>query len=233
MGSTRLPGKVLMDIAGRPMLWHIINRLKYSKLINKIVVATTTEIKDDPVDELCRENHVCCYRGSENDVLDRYYQAAKIYGAEIIVRITADCPLIDPVVTDKVIDAYLKNKSNFDGANNTIDRTFPRGLDTEVIKFSVLKFAWEKATKDYEREHVTIFIDEHPELFKLFTVKNKKNLSNLRWTVDEEADLEFVREIYLRLYKKREVFLMEDILKVLAKEPRLIEINKDIKQKTI
>jgi len=233
MGSTRLPGKVLMDIMGKPMLWHIVNRLKYSRLINKIVIATSTNKNDDAVELFCKEYRISFYRGNEEDVLDRYYQAAHLFQADAVVRITADCPLIDPVVVDKVISGYLENYDRLNGASNIIKRTYPKGLDTELVSYSILEKTWKIATQPYEREHVTVFIYEHPELFKLHSVENPDNLSDLRWTVDEELDLRFVREIYKILSQDGKIFSMEDVLKILKKEPQLTQINKDIKQKDI
>ena len=231
MGSIRLPGKVLMDIEGKPMLWHVINRVKYSKLINKIVIATSTNKKDDVIEEFCKSNNIDFYRGSEMDVLDRYYQAAKVFKASLIVRITSDCPLIDPEVVDLVIKTHLS--SDVDYTSNNIKRTFPRGLDTEVFKLSALEKAYKEAVAPYQREHVTVYIYENPYLFRLNNVKNDKDISYLRWTVDEKADLHFVREIYKRLNKEDRIFLMRDILNVLEREPFLIEINKYVKQKSI
>jgi len=233
MGSTRLPGKVMLKIMGKPMLWHIISRLSHSKLINKIVIATSINRKDDIIEDFCKKYDINFYRGSEKDVLDRYYQVIKINNADIVVRITGDCPLIDPNVTDKVIASYLKNIKHFNGASNTIERTYPRGFDVEVISCEIMQEAWEKAEKDYQREHVTPYIYEHPNLYNIYSVENSKNLSYLRWTVDEEADLIFTREIYKRLYREGDTFLMKDILKILEKEPTLKEINKNIKQKII
>ncbi len=233
MGSTRLPGKVLMDISGKSMLWHVVNRLKRSEIINNIVVATSVKKEDDVIENHCRQHGIDFYRGSEEDVLDRYYQAAKTYKADVVVRITADCPLIDPNVVDKIICKHLDNMSNSDGSSNAIDRTFPRGLDTEVMKMSVLEQMWERAQEDYQREHVTPYLYEHPEKFEVLSVKDDRNLSNLRWTVDEERDLAFIREIYKRLYKQKDIFLLDDILKLLEIEPNLREINKDVRQKII
>ena len=231
MGSTRLPGKVLMDIIGKPMLWHVVNRLKYSKFIDRIVIATTRNKNDDILELFCKDQEIDFFRGNEEDVLDRYYQAANLYQADVIVRITADCPLIDPFVVDKVITGYLENHEHLDGASNIIKRTYPKGLDTEVVSYATLEKIRKNATRKYEREHVTIFIYEHLELFKLHSVENPNNLSDLRWTVDEEADLRFVREIYRILYQDSKMVFMDDVLKILKKEPQLAQINKNIKHK--
>lgn len=233
MGSTRLPGKILKDIEGKSMLWHVVNRVRYSKNINKIIIATTINKDDDKVEDFCKTHNIAFYRGSENDVLDRYYQTAKLWDADIIVRITSDCPLIDPEVIDKVICSYLKNKHNFNGASNIVKRTYPRGLDTEVISFNTLERVWKEAKKNYQREHVTAFIYERGRMFKLYSVKNDKDLSHYRWTVDEEKDLKFVREIYKLLYLEEKIFLMKDILNLLERKPFLRDINKDVGQKEI
>jgi len=233
MGSRRLPGKILKNIEGKAMLHHVVNRLAYSSIIEKIVVAASLNKKDDIIEGFCRKNSIDCCRGSEEDVLDRYYEAAKLYKADVVVRITSDCPLIDPCVSDRIIQAYLKNITYFDGATNAINRTYPRGLDTEVFPFSILKQLWEKADKPYQREHATRYVYDHPELFNFYNAENKEDLSDLRWTVDEEDDLNFVKAVYKRLYKEGEMFFMDDILGILKKEPSLLEINKCVPQKTI
>jgi len=232
MRSTRFFGKVLEDIEGKPMLWQVINRLRHSRLLHDIVVATSVNHQDDVIEEFCKTGNICYFRGSENDVLQRYYNAATKFEAELIVRVTSDCPLIDPNVVDRVISSYLENSENYDYASNTIKRTYPRGLDTEVFPYKILERCYEKATRGYEREHVTAYIYEHPDMFILLNVENNQNLSHLRWTVDEELDLRFVREIYKRL-NKRNSFFMEDILRVLEKEPSLSEINKGVEQKSL
>lgn len=231
MGSKRLPKKILTDIAGKPMLWHVVNRLKHSELIDNIIIATSRNSRDDAVEKFCRSNKIKFFRGSEKDVLDRYYRTAGFYKINSIVRITADCPLIDPVVADKVISKFMKSRCDL--ASNAINRTYPRGLDTEVFSFLSLEKCRKHAKKKYQREHVTPWLYENPKSFKLCSVKNNKDLSHLRWTVDEKADLKFVREIYKRLYRDKKIFLMKDVLGVLKKEPYLSDINKNIKQKKL
>ncbi len=231
MRSTRLSEKVMRDIAGKPMLGHVIERLRKVQLVNEIIIATA--IKDKPILELAQEYGVKCFAGSEEDVLDRYYQAAEKFQAKVIVRITSDCPLIDPEVVGKVVAFYLKNRGTKEYVSNFLKRSYPRGLDIEVFSFEVLKRTWQEADKPYQREHVTPYIYEHPEIFRLVNVENNEDLSYMRWTVDEARDLEFVREVYKRLYKKNQIFLMEDILMLLRKEPQLAKINKDVGQKEL
>jgi len=231
MGSSRLPGKVLEDIEGRPILWHVVNRLKESTLIDMIVVATTVEKKDNEVEEFCKKYGIEVFRGSEEDVLDRYYQAARTYRADVIVRITADCAVIDPRVTDQVISCYLENQESCDFCSNVITRTYPNGLETEVVPIHALRLAWDKAKKECDREHVTLYIANHPKQFRLHSVENNEDLSHLRWTVDQKEDLELMCQIYKRLHSDGKIFYMEDVLDVLHKEPDLKEINKLVKQK--
>lgn len=233
MGSTRLPGKVLEDIEGKPMLWHVIERVRTSKTIDDIVVATTINPEDDQIERFCRNNNIQFYRGSESNVLDRYYQAAKQVAPDCVVRITSDCPLIDPEVINKVVFTYLNNKGSLDGATNIIERTYPRGLDAELFTFEALKKVWLEAIEDYHKEHVTVYFYEKSDKFRMASVKNDNDLSNLRWTVDEDKDLKFVREVYRWLYKRKKIFLMDDILNLLNKRPELLEINKNIEQKKI
>ncbi len=233
MGSSRLRGKVLADISGKPMLWHIVNRLYKCVFVNKVVVATSNEAQDDAIADLCGNYLIDVFRGSEKDVLKRYYDTAVKYGADVVVRITGDCPLIDPRITDTVISAYMNNTVDYAGASNTIKRSYPRGLDTEVISFSSLEKCHRLADKPYEREHVTIFLYEHPDEFRMYSVENDRDFSSLRWTVDEEEDLRLVTDIYKRLFKKDNIFYMEDIIRILEKEFALNEINKSVRQKDI
>ena len=231
MNSERLPGKVLMEISGNPMLWHIVQRLRYSKFINRIIVATGTSKKDDAIANFCEKYGIDFYRGSEEDVLDRYYQAAKIYRADPVVRVCADNPLTDPELVDEIIGCFLRNRERFDGASTTVKRTFPRGVNAEVLSFAAQEKAWKQARNGYHRELVTLYIYEHPELFNIYNVTGRRNLSHLRWTVDEIEDLEFVRQIYRRLYHRGNIFSWKEILRILEREPGLLNINRHIKQK--
>ena len=233
MGSTRLPQKVLRDIVGKPLLWHMINRLKKAKLIDEIMLATTTKEEDEPIIKLAKDNDVKSYAGSEEDVLDRYHQAARIHKVNVIARITADCPLIDPDVVDKVVKYFLDN--DFDYVSNTcvgvrVDckPTYPDGLDTEVFSFDALERAWKEAKLPSEREHVTPYIWKHSTIFKVGCIGYDEDLSHMRWTVDYEEDLMFVREVYKRLYRKGAIFHMKEILTLLSAHPELMDINRGI-----
>lgn len=224
MASTRLPGKVLMDIAGKPMLWHVIERVKRCKKIDSIVVATTSREEDKAVIELARKCGVETFAGSEEDVLDRYYQAAKKFDADPIVRITADCPVIDPQIVDEVIKEYTEG--GYDVCS--LSGEFPDGLDVGICSFKALEDTWRNAKLPSEREHVGTYMWKHPEKFKLGKYVKFDNLGHYRWTVDEERDLRFIREIFSRLYKPEEVFLTGDILNLLEREPDLLKINAGI-----
>ena len=230
MGSTRLPGKVLMDIAGETMLARVVSRLRRSFLINELLVATTDLAADDMLVAECRKCTVPVCRGDQNDVLDRYYRAAQLAKAEVVVRITADCPLIDPEITDKTIAAFLKGRPDY--ACNTITRSYPRGLDTEVISIDALARAWKDARERREREHVTPYIYEHPAMFRILPVTGDADYSQHRWTVDTPEDLEFVRAIYDRL-KDHADFSWRDVLALLEREPALLELNRSVTQKAL
>jgi len=226
MSSTRLPGKVMEEIAGKPMLRQIIDRVKRAELIHGIIVATTATEIDKPVVKLADDSGTGSYTGSEEDVLDRYYRAAKEFAADAIVRITADCPLIDPRVLDRVIQRYLEG--NCDYAANILKLTYPDGLDVEVFSYAALERAWKEARLASEREHVTPYIKKNPDKFRLANVENNVDLSHLRWSVDEKEDLEFVRQVYKHLYKEGHIFYMEDVVGLLERHPDLKQINRGI-----
>lgn len=194
MGSSRLPGKVLAEIGGKPMLSYVVSRARQARRLDALVVATSRNANDDPIAGWCREAGVSCFRGDEHDVLDRYRSAASAFGFDVIVRLTADCPLLDPAVIDHVIDEF--RGGDFDYVSNTIAPSYPDGLDTEVVRRDALERAWREATLPSEREHVTPYIWKRPELFRLENVGREPNLSYLRWTVDEPEDLELVRRVY-------------------------------------
>jgi spore coat polysaccharide biosynthesis protein SpsF len=227
-GSTRLPGKVLMDISGKPMLTRVLERTKRAKLVRDVVVATTINHVDDPISHLCQAGGWPSFRGSEEDVLDRYFQAAQAYHVDLVVRITSDCPLVDPDLVDLIVQTFLDDR-RFDYVSNTLSRSFPRGLDVEVITFSALSKAWEQDKNPRLREHVTQYIVRHPEMFKLHGVRNSEDYSAMRWTVDTNEDLEFVRTIFA--YFGHDRFTWLDVLSAIREHPQWLEINRHIAQK--
>jgi len=229
MGSTRLPGKVLGDIQGHPMLSRVIERTRSAQTLDDVLVATTTDPADDPIVALCREHAMPYFRGSELDVLDRYYQAALAHNAAVIVRITSDCPLIDPQVVDKVVSAFLAAKCDY--ASNCVLRTYPRGLDTEVIGFRALERAWREARQPYERSHVTPYLYQTPGRFNILSVTGDEDYSAQRWTVDTPEDMKLVRAIYARMRGRN--FLWKDVIKLLEREPELAKINRSVAQKAL
>ncbi|MCS6131034.1 acylneuraminate cytidylyltransferase [Clostridium botulinum] len=234
MGSTRLPGKILKNICGKTILEHDIDRLKRVKNIDKIVIATTTLERDNAVVEEAKRLGVTYFRGSEEDVLSRYYYAAKENNADVIVRVTSDCPLIDSEITDKTIHFYLENCDKYDYVSNSLKRTYPRGLDTEVFSYKILTKTFSEATYKKDREHVTAYIWGNPNIFNLGCYENNIDYSHLRWTLDTSEDLELINRIYHYLYNdKSNNFNMNDILKLYEKYPELRKINIDIKQKEL
>lgn len=225
-GSTRLPNKVLMNLAGEPVLKHVISRVKASTLVSDLVVATTLSNEDVEIVKLVSNLNVKVYCGSENDVLDRFYQIAKITQPDNIVRITADCPVIDPKVIDLVISEYEKN--NVDYASNALNPTFPDGLDVEVFSFRSLEKAYFEAKLYSEREHVTPYINKNKHIFKVINITNNIDLSNKRWTLDNKEDFIFLESIFNALFYKNFLFGMDDILDFLNYKPELENINKHI-----
>ncbi len=224
MSSTRLPGKVLMPLAGKPVLDHVVSRIAQCKTIHKVVVATSVDASDDAIESWCHERGVACHRGSLHDVLDRYYQAAKAHQADAIVRITADCPAIDPTIVDEVVQGYLDGGFEFFG----LAGEFPDGLDCTVFAFTAIERAWQEATLPSEREHVGPYIEKNPQLFKSGKLEKFTGLSHHRWTLDEPRDLEFLQAVFARLYREGETFLAPDVLKLLDAEPQLAAINGSI-----
>lgn len=209
VGSTRLPGKVLLPLAGKPTILHVYQRTLYCKQIDRIIVATTTNPKDDPIAELFEGLGVEVFRGIEDDPLERYYQAATHYNLKHIVRIMSDCPLMDPEVVDEVIKGYFKG--NYD--HFYLGGEFPTGLDTTVFSYDTLKKAREEAKDRYEREHITPYMSNHPELFKVGQLEKFHGLRHLRWVMDYPEDYEFIKRVYNALYEEGNLFLSKDILK--------------------
>ncbi len=230
MGSTRLPGKVLMDLGGKTVLARVISRLRQATLVDEIVVATTDSAVDDAIVGECQRLSVPFFRGSENDVLDRYCQAAREYAAEVVVRITSDCPVIDPELVDDTIRVFQQQCGDY--ASNSSPRTYPRGLDTEAFTISALEKAGREACQPYEREHVTPYFYEHPELFKLVSLCGRTDHSQYRWTLDTAEDLELLRVIYVR-FSNRDDFSWNEIIQLMEREPELAELNSRVAQKSL
>ena len=233
MGSTRLPGKVLMKVLGKPLLEFLIERLKDSHAIDGIVVLTSDQIADDAIVSFCEEKKIVYFRGSEEDVLKRYYQAAVWRNVEGIVRITADCPLIDPEVVDQVVYTFRNSYPAWDYISNTLERTFPRGLDVEVFSFHALQEAFKNGRYPEEREHVTLYLYRHPELFHLRNIALDPSKGNYRWTVDTPEDFTLVRLILEHLYPRHPQFRLKEILDLLALQPEWSTINAHIEQKKL
>lgn len=229
-GSKRLPNKVIKTILGRPILYWVIDKVKKIENIDKIIVATTTLEEDNIIEEIVKkyDDEIIIYRGSVENVLDRYYKAALCNNLEIILRVTSDDPLIDPRVGSCVIDNLLEN--NADYSSNNIIKTYPLGMDLECFTFNALKEAWTNSKEDYQKQHVTKYIYENKNKFNISYVYNEKDYSHYRWTIDEEADFMFVNEIYKRIKKPQDFSWME-VIEILEKEKSLININKNICQK--
>ena len=222
MTSRRLPGKVLADVCGKPLLHCVVCRVRQARTLNLFAVATSDHSSDDVIEKFCQINVVPCFRGSQDDVLDRYYRAAKHFQADIIVRLTADCPLLDPAIIDKVVENFITG--NFDYCSNTQEPSYPDGLDTEVFTWNALERSWQEAHLPSEREHVSPYITKNPDLFRLGSVKHNQNLSELRWTVDQPEDLDLIREIYRHLPNK-EHFRLDDLLALYRAHPEFGVIN--------
>lgn len=231
LGSTRLPNKVISDIIGKPMITHIIERIKRAKSISTIMVATTRLKTDNQIIEIAKQNDCDYYQGEENDVLDRYYNAARYIHAEIIVRITSDCPLIDPEIIDTTVEEMIEDPT-LDYVSNVLSpRTFPRGLDVEVIRNDALQRAWYNDDNVKWREHVTPYIYNHPEMFKLKGLWNNIDYSKYRWTVDTKEDLLLVNAIYAHFNNNR--FSWTDVIYLMGSNPELYDINKNVLQKPV
>lgn len=223
MGSSRLPGKVMADIGGVPMLGRVVERVRRCRSLDDVCVATSTHPSDDVVANYCISREFPCSRGDEHDVLDRYYHAARLAGADIVVRVTADCPLLDSGVIDKVVDAF--RREGVDYASNTLRYSYPDGLDVEVFAFAALERAWQEAEKPSEREHVTPYL-RFSGRFSTFNVANETDSSaaNHRWTVDDQEDLEFIRRVYATFADKPD-FDFRDVLSMLEATPELRSVQ--------
>lgn len=234
MSSTRLPGKVLKELGDKTVLEHVIQRAGAAEEINEIIVATTTKNEDDKIVALCRKIHIPFFRGDENDVLSRYFKAATEHHADVIVRITSDCPLLDPELLSKMIRVFLeKQKSeSLDYLSNTLKRTFPRGLDIEIFSYEVLKRMHQEAQKKEDREHVTLYLITQPNQFRKENYEDKQDYSYYRWTLDTMEDFEFIQSVYHSLYNNgKDYFPTADVIHLLEKNPQLARTNQHIQQK--
>lgn len=225
MTSTRLPGKVLMEVMGRPLLSYQIERLRFSKRIDKIIIATTTNKEDNPIAELARKEGLRVYRGSEEDVLDRYYQTAKSFGVRHVMRLSSDCPLLEPAVCEKVIANYFETNADYVRTGHS----FAEGLDCELLSFVALKHSWKEAHLMSEREHVTLYIRNHPEKFRSFVLENDTDDSRYRITVDRENDFLVVKALLENLYQNSEIpFSIDDIKNFLDFHENIFALNADV-----
>lgn len=242
--STRLPDKVLLDIGGKPMLARVVERARRAASLDEVVVATTLDPADAAIESLCLENGFPCYRGSLPDVLDRYYQAARLYKADVVVRLTGDCPLIDPGLIDEAVRAFLSPGPGqpetggetfpYDFAANRLPppwhRTYPIGLDVEVCTFKALERAWKEGSLPHQREHVMPYLYEEPGRFRVLVLDHDPDYGALRWAVDTPDDLELIRQVYAR-FSGKDDFTWEQVLDLFKREPQLAEINAQSRQK--
>lgn len=227
VSSSRLPAKALAPILGRPMLAQQLDRVRRARSLDALVVATSTAPSDDAIEALCASEGVTCFRGSLDDVLDRFYQAARAYAPQHVVRLTGDCPLIDPDLIDGVVAFALAGQFDFGG---TDPKRVPDGLDVEVLRFAVLEHAWRQATRPSDREHVSLMILRQPDRFRIGLFAGGLDSGHLRLTVDEADDLELVRRIYAALYPRNPAFTTRDILDLLAAQPGLLDMNRGIER---
>lgn len=227
-GSSRLPDKILLPLAGKSLLVRMHERVAASKTQKEIVVATTTDEIDNEVVELCKKNNIKYFRGHPEDLLDRHYKAALHYSAGVVVKIPSDCPLICPDVIDRVLKFYIDNESRFDFVSNLHPATYPDGNDVEIIPMNILETAWKEAKQNYEREHTTPFIWERPDRFRIGNIEWETGLDfsmNHRFTIDYKEDYDFIKAIYDELYDGKKIFTLCDIMKMLERNPELKKIN--------
>lgn len=230
-GSTRLPNKVFRPLAGRPLLVRMVQRVLAAELAGTVVVATTTDPSDNPIEELCRAEGYYCFRGDTLDLLDRHYQAGVRYNAGTIIKIPSDCPLIDPGVIDRVISYYLAYPGGFDYVSNLHPATYPDGNDVEIMTATALETAWLEARRPLEREHTTPFLWENPDRFHLGNVRWESGLDysmSHRWTIDYEEDYQFIAAVYDALYPNKPDFGLSDILNLLNQYPEIRQLNQHL-----
>jgi spore coat polysaccharide biosynthesis protein SpsF len=232
MGSTRLPGKVLKKVRNKSLLEYQLERVKKATLLHDIVIATTINKRDEEIVNFCKARSIPYYRGSEEDVLTRYYEAARMCNADVIVRLTSDCPLVDPSIIDRNVAEFLSDPS-LDYVSNTIERTYPRGMDIEVFSISTLERLRREATSPSEREHVTSFLTRNPNMFQIKQVKQSNDDSQYRLTVDTQEDFFVIKNVIENLYMNSPMFSTEEVVNYLKKMPDIVKINQDIKQKEL
>jgi spore coat polysaccharide biosynthesis protein SpsF len=230
MGSTRLPGKVLKDLGGETVLARVVNRTRRATLLDEVVVATSVLPADDAIARECEGLRVACFRGDQVDVLDRYYRAAQRFAADVVVRITADCPLIDPELIDATIRSSLDQKTDY--ASNSLARTYPRGLDVEVFTADALARAWSAAKEEYQRIHVTPYLYENPESFKVISIAGEVDHSKYRWTLDTAEDLELLRAVY-KHFGNRDNIRWIEVLDLMEAQPELAAMNSHVRHKIL
>ncbi len=225
LSSTRLPEKVMLELSGKPILWHIYYRLKQCSTLSEVVISTGEHENNKTICDFASTNNIPLFVGSEIDLIDRLYKTALEYDADAIVRITGDCPLVDPKIVDTFVRKFLEKNQQFDIITNLEKRTFPHGLDVEVISTKTLKKLWNEIKEPELREWFPFFIQKNPNMFKILNIKNNDDYSKLRWTLDYLEDYEFLKQIYTNLFHTRQIFHMQDILDLLKKYPKLKEIN--------
>jgi len=230
MGSRRLPGKVLMPIGEQTMLGHVVRRAGRAESLDGVIIATTLQPEDDAIVREAERLGAAVFRGSEDDVLDRYHGAARAFGLDAVVRITADCPLIDPLIVDRVVAAFLDRTTDY--ASNVLERTYPRGLDTEVISAAALVVAWREADRPHQRAHVTPFLYENPGRFRIVSVRADRDRSQFRWTVDTAADLDAVRALVAQL-GGGDGHDWRAAVEAAERRPELAAINREVRQKEL
>jgi spore coat polysaccharide biosynthesis protein SpsF len=233
MQSTRLPGKVLMTVIGKSLLGFLIERMRKSRSIDDIVIATSVEVTDDVIAEYCATFNIKCFRGSEEDVLSRYFEAAADHRADFVIRVCSDSPLIDPLLIDQLVNEYLNTYPKYDYYSNTLDQSCPLGMNVEIFSFESLMQANVNANQMYEREHVTPYIYRNPEIYKIGRKNYQPDLSSIRLTVDTPEDFELIKSIIEKLYPINPAFSLADIIALVEREPDLLKINSHISQKKL
>jgi len=225
MGSSRLPKKIMLPILGKPVIWHIYKRLRFCKELDQICIATSTSDVDDSIEIFAKKNKISIYRGPEKDLIKRLLEAAKKFDAEAIVRVTGDCPLVDPQIVDEIVKIF-KNGLKYEFISNTIERTFPDGLDVEIMSVEFLKELESQLMNQYDREYFVSYIMKNKTRYKCYSLKNNQDFSHMRWTLDYPKDYDFIKKIFEILFNDSTVFHMKDILQLIKSNPELEKINK-------